>query len=35
MKKGLVVAILPNGAPVLDALSGKAPLPGEGEILLD
>ena len=31
----LVVGMLPNGAPVLDALSGKAPLPGEGEILLD
>lgn len=34
-EKRLVVGILPNGAPVLDALSGKAPLPGEGEILLD
>ena len=31
----LVVGMLPNGAPVLDALSGKAPLPGEGKILLD
>ena len=31
----LVVNMLPNGAPVLDALSGKAPLPGEGKILLD
>ena len=34
-EKRLVVGILPNGAPVLDALSGKAPLPGEGKILLD
>ena len=34
-EKLLVVGILPNGAPVLDALSGKAPLPGEGKILLD
>jgi len=34
-EKRLVVGMLPNGAPVLDALSGKAPLPGEGEILLD
>ena len=31
----LVVGMLPNGAPVLDALSGKAPLPGDGKILLD
>ena len=31
----LVIGMLPNGAPVLDALSGKAPLPGEGKILLD
>ncbi|MBL6909251.1 MAG: DUF4200 domain-containing protein [Pirellulales bacterium] len=34
-EKRLVVGVLPNGAPVLDALSGKAPLPGEGKILLD
>ena len=34
-EKRLIVGILPNGAPVLDALSGKAPLPGEGKILLD
>jgi len=34
-EKRLVVGMLPNGAPVLDALSGKAPLPGEGKILLD
>ena len=34
-EKLLVVRILPSGAPVLDALSGKAPLPGEGKILLD
>ena len=34
-EKRLVRNILPNGAPVLDALSGKAPLPGEGKILLD
>ncbi len=34
-EKLLIVGILPNGAPVLDALSGKAPLPGEGKILLD
>ena len=31
----LVVGMLLNGAPVLDALSGKAPLPGDGKILLD
>ena len=30
----LVLGMLPNGAPVLDALSGKAPLPGDGKILL-
>ncbi len=34
-EKRLVVGILPNGAPVLDGLSGKAPLPGDGKILLD
>ena len=34
-EKRLIVGVLPNGAPVLDALSGKAPLPGEGKILLD
>ena len=34
-EKRLVVGVLPNGAPVLDALSGKAPLPGDGKILLD
>ena len=34
-EKRLVVGVLPNGAPVLDALSRKAPLPGEGKILLD
>ena len=34
-EKRLVVGVLPNGAPVLDALSGKPPLPGEGKILLD
>jgi|GEM_PF-838698 len=34
-EKRLVVGILPNGAPILDGLSGKAPLPGEGKILLD
>ena len=34
-EKRLIVGILPNGAPVLDGLSGKAPLPGDGKILLD
>ncbi len=34
-EKRLIVGVLPNGAPVLDALSGKAPLPGDGKILLD
>ena len=34
-EKRLVVGVLPNGAPLLDALSGKAPLPAKGEILLD
>jgi len=34
-EKKLVVGMLPNGAPVLDSLTGKAPLPGEGKIVLD
>ena len=34
-EKRLVVGVLPNGAPLLDALSGKAPLPAKGKILLD
>ena len=34
-EKRLVVGVLPNGAPVLDALSSKATLHGEGKTLLD
>ncbi len=34
-EKKLVVGILGNGAPVLESLTGKAPLPGEGKIVLD
>ncbi len=34
-EKKLVIGMLPNGAPLLDGLTGKAPLPGEGQIVLD
>ena len=34
-EKRLIIGVLPSGAPLVDALSGKAPLPAEGKILLD